>query len=383
MTKQDDDTSRPRAISRRELIKLAATAGLLAGCRPLEQLVTPTSAPAATNTPVPTATSTPTPVPPPTRVPTPTVVMPTPLAVRRPDIIQMYPAVPSKVVYTRHAGVWSGKSLVPAAIRKMLDASITALTGQNDARAAWAALFAPDERIAIKINTFRNSLIWTHIPLVKAVTDSLQAAGIPPEQIFVFDYFTNELQTAQFTINRDGPGVRYYGTDSNYTTKVQICDRNIRLSDVLLNCHAVINMPVLKSHMITGLTFGMKNHYGTIDNPEALHYGDECIPALNALPPIKDRTRLIIGDILEACLEHTSRFPYWEADMKGDSILMSFDPVAHDAVGLDLFKQFVTAAKGDPTARAETAKVWLDNAVKLGLGTNDPQNIKRVEVALK
>jgi len=84
-----------------------------------------------------------------------------------------------KVVQAHHAGAWEGETLVPGALRQMLDASFRELTGLNDAREAWAALFAPDERIAIKVNAFRNSVIWTHVPLVAAVSDALQEAGFP------------------------------------------------------------------------------------------------------------------------------------------------------------------------------------------------------------
>lgn len=79
-------SSHSRGISRRKFIKLAAMTGLLAGCRPLEKLVTPT--------------------------------------LRQPEIIRFYPDGPSKVVHTHHVGVWDGDDLVPAAIRQMFEASI-------------------------------------------------------------------------------------------------------------------------------------------------------------------------------------------------------------------------------------------------------------------
>ena len=110
--------------------------------------------------------------------------------------LKFFPTIPSKVIQTHHSGVWSDKTLVPGALRQMLDASITRLTGLNDAREAWAALFKPGERIAIKVNTFRNSRIWTHSPLVLQVTNSLQDAGIPAEQITIYDYKSSELSTA-------------------------------------------------------------------------------------------------------------------------------------------------------------------------------------------
>ncbi|MBN1977633.1 MAG: DUF362 domain-containing protein, partial [Anaerolineae bacterium] len=232
-------------------------------------------------------------------------------SVSRENVLKFHPDAPSRVVRAHHAGVWTGTPteladsseennlLAPKALREMLDASITELTGLDKASDAWSVLFSPDERIAIKVNAFRNGLIWTHAPLVTAVTDSLQDAGIPAEQIVIFDYYTRELEKAGFAINEDGPGVRCYGTESNYTQEGTVKGRDIELSDILLACDALINMPILKSHMIAGISFAMKNHYGSISGPSLLHSNiGRAMAELNALSPIKDRTRLIVGDAL-------------------------------------------------------------------------------------
>jgi len=289
----------------------------------------------------------------------------------------------SKVVRARHAGVWDGEALAPEAIRQMLNASITELTGLNDAGAAWASLFDPGERIAIKVNAFRNSIIWTHVPLVMAVTECLQEVGVPAEQIVIFDYYTSELEEAGYPVNEDGPGVRCYGTDSDYTAGWTVTDIGTELSDILLNCDALINMPVLKAHMISGITFAMKNHYGTLRRPESLHRNiGRAIAELNALPPVEDRTRLIIGDVLTACLRYANSYPYWESDFTGDSILMSFDPVAHDTVGLQTLSQLLTDDGGNPAAITGMATPCLESGAELGLGANDLDNIDLVEVSL-
>ena len=250
---------KPKKISRREFIKLAALAGLLARCRQAEQVVI-TATPAPTRPPVMTARG--------------------------------------KVVQAQHAGAWSGETLVPGALRQMLDASITNLTGVDDATEAWAFLFDPGERIAIKVNTIAGSDYWTHPPLVTAVTERLQEAGVPAEQIVIFDRSGGELAAAGYEINQDGPGVRCYGTDNAYTPGWSLMERQIELSDVLLGCDALINMPLLKQHAYCGISFALKNHYGTFDRPETFHRPriDTAIAELNGLTEIKDRTRLIIGD---------------------------------------------------------------------------------------
>jgi hypothetical protein len=365
MREQSHSNTRTRSISRRGFLKIAA-ASLLAGCSPAQQpVLTPTDEPTVALTSAPTLT------------PVPTVT------VRRPEVIQMYPDVHSKVVQAHHAGVWGGEVLAPEAIRQMLDASITELTGLNDAAEAWSALFAPDERIAIKVNAFRNSIIWTHVPLVMAVTECLQEAGVPAEQIVIFDYYTSELEEAGYPLNQDGPGVRCYGTDIQYTDGWEVAGRKIQISDILLDCDALINMPVLKSHMISGLSFAMKNHYGTISNPGGLHSNiGRAMAELNALPPIQDRTRLIVGDVLTACINYRNSYPYWDSDWTGDSILVSFDPVAHDTVGLETLSRLKTDDGGNPAAIINMATPCLESGAELGLGTNDPNNMEFVEINL-
>jgi hypothetical protein len=292
-------------------------------------------------------------------------------------------ATSSRVVRTSGKGVWDGDSLSPAVLRRMLDASITKMTGLDDARAAWASLFSPDDKIAIKVNTFRNSLIWTHVPLVTAVTDSLQDSGVPAEQITITDYYTSELETAGFAVNRDGAGIRCYGADDKYEEKVNVGDATVRLNPVLVECTALINMPVLKSHMITGITFAMKNHYGSVNIPSLLHSAPwDKMAALNALPQIKDRTRLVLGDVLEANLQYENSFPYWQADYRGDSILMSFDPVAHDTVGLDMLTGLLAEKGVTHMPNLDSAQSCLESGAGLGIGTNLAENIEITELAV-
>jgi uncharacterized protein (DUF362 family) len=315
---------------------------------------------------------------------------------RRPDVIRFYPDVSSRVIHTHHAGVWKGTPqgdvieednalLDSTALRQMLDASIVALTGLQDAHEAWSALFSPNERVALKVCTFAcnggGSEISTHPPLVMAVAGALQEVGIPAEQIVIFDRRTAELKGAGFTINRNGEGVRCYGTGFGQTGWT-LLDSPIKLADVLLECDALINIPLLKAHGIGGMTFALKSHYGTFDKPQDYHRGtiERAIAELNTLPPIKERTRLTIGDVLAVSTTPHASEPYWTLDVVGDSILMSFDPVAHDTVGLDLLNTFIK--NGSSRYNTSLANRWLKNAADLGLGTNDMANIELIDLRL-
>lgn len=288
-----------------------------------------------------------------------------------------YPEASSTVVEASHSGVWSGGSLVPEVLREMLDASITVLTGIEEPVEAWAELFAPDERIALKVNTIAAKT--SHIPLVMAIADRLQSIGVPAEQIVIFDRQTYELQNTGFPVNRDGDDVRCYGTDDAYTPGWEVEGVDINLSDILLEADALINVPLLKLHGMTGISFALKNHYGTFSAPWKLHGSKKVkgLAGLNLLEPIREKTRLIVGDMLGICTRS------WETEFQHDAILMSFDPVAHDTIGL---RRFVEAFKMDrdmePRNTVPMATSWLQAGQEMELGAHDEAFIDLVEVEL-
>ncbi len=330
----------------------AAAGGLLSACaRESTSAALATGGNAATGLPAASATPEPT------------------AAARRPEVVRFYPDVPSKVVRARHAGVSQDGSLSPAALREMLDSSITELTGLYEASEAWGALFAPEERVAIKVNAGWSGI---HPPLVMAVTERLQQAGVPPEKIVIYEDHTTRLEIAGFPINEDGPGVRCYGDAGYDPYEWTLVDEAVMLNSVLMSCDALINMPVLKTHSMAGISCALKNHYGSFHKPSAYHHPRlaEGIGGLNALPPIRDRTRLIVADALDL---------NFGSDRLEESILMGFDPVAIDAVGLQLCIGLRTSAGRSTEATLRLASGWLEAAARRGVGTNDPRSIELAE----
>lgn len=350
--KESGQSGRP--IKRRTFLKGAAlgTAGLMAGSSRVAQAMAPRTA----------------------------VKAKTGMKSFRSDIMRVYPEGKSKVVQTRYTGVWTGEPPVlnEDVLRQMLDASITELTGLNKAPEAWAALFKPDERIGIKVNTLfpRDS---THASLVAGVTKSLREAGIPAEQIIIFD--RSGLEEAGYSINADGPGVRCSYT--KYKEERPFVEGTVRLSDILLECDALINVPILTGITFfgAGISFALKNHFGTFDRPRDFH-GEKFVAGvteLNNLPDIKDRSRLIIGDIL---ISKSYRSAYGRYVIAGNKILMSFDPVAHDSVGAQIANAAYAAEGKENPAVIKQAVPWLRRASEMGLGTASSENIDLVEINL-
>ena len=70
-------------------------------------------------------------------------------------------------------------------------------------------------------------------------------------------------------------------------------------------------------------------------------------------------------------------------DAIGDSISMSFDPVAHDALGLQILTEMIEASDEGFAWADRLANPWLENGAVLGLGTNDPDNMDLVEASVR
>jgi uncharacterized protein (DUF362 family) len=171
-----------------------------------------------------------------------------------------YPEAPSRVVSVHRPGA-VGADLMPVSqevVGHMLDAAMRRLTGLADAIQPWRLLFDADERVAIKVNTIAGSRFHTHAQVVLAVGQRLLDAGLPAEQIVIFDRSSSELERAGYTINRDAPGIRCYGSDGSYTAGWSMMDTPVAVSSILLECDALINIPVLKQHSIAGISFTMK-----------------------------------------------------------------------------------------------------------------------------
>jgi hypothetical protein len=61
---------------------------------------------------------------------------------------------------------------------------------------------------------------------------------------------------------------------------------------------------------------------------------------------------------------------------------MSYDPVAHDTVGLQVLTQALEDEGGNPAPLTSMAMPCLESAAELGLGTNDPAKMDLKEMNL-
>jgi uncharacterized protein (DUF362 family) len=282
----------------------------------------------------------------------------------------------------------AGKSLAQPqleAVEGMINAVLTTLADGADN--PWSVILpgiTNCTRIGLKVNCL-NSYLPTSPAVVRAIIKSLQAhhPDLCPGNIIVWDrrldelngagkYTSDHLQGAHLvgtlnsTTDSKGPG---YSNQSfgNFQGKTP------RLSRILLEqTDVTINLPVLKMHGQSGVTAALKNIYGIIDIPGEYHTSPErgtdlqtALPALYAIPPIRDGIKLTIVDTLRTVVNGNTDSM---SDAKPGRIFGSLDPLAVDYYALDLLNQMRAAHRPSlPPIDSELTQ-WLDKAYAMGLG---------------
>ena len=380
-------------ISRRSFLGLGVgtLTAWLAGCRRAAIAPAATPSPTAfeqappTTSPSPTSSpqhSTATSIPPtytsvfptPTRPPVPTPE-PAP-APSRPELMAHWPAtVASRVVLVRHTGVWASAAPDPAIVLQMLDAGLGTLTGTADVLAVWRALFDPGEQVLLKVNCIAYGGP-TQPAVAYGVAQRLQDAGLPAENVLIFDRTDDELAAAGYALNESGPGVRCHGSRGQ-GSEAALTQATVRFYQELDATDAIVNIPTPKQHSGAGVSAALKNHYGSVNRPGTLHsnWCDPAIAQLNAQPNVRDKTRLIVGAALNVSPCD------WNQPERENALLFSFDPVALDTVGRDILVRHRQALGLDVGYLVEGAR-HLSTAQALGLGATDPSLIDLREVVL-
>jgi len=268
---------------------------------------------------------------------------------------------------------------VDAAIaRRLVDQAVMTLAGKDDVAKAWGTFVSPKDRVAIKFNgLFRRAT--THPEIIGAVTQGLVASGVDPAKIVVYDRSDKDMGTTGLTINREGKDVRICGTEGNYGESAKAGPVDTKLAKMLLEADVLINIPMMKSHVRCSSTGALKNHLGTVPNAGAFH-NDFCaaIADLNALKPIKDKTRICIADALYSLWDGG---PMFRANARWDyhGVVASVDPVALDAT-LDDIIRVKREEKGLKPHHSDPKHIA--RAAELGLGEADLKKIKRVEMEI-
>jgi hypothetical protein len=307
---------------------------------------------------------------------------------------------PGRVVWVHDPAVasWDGKTgnwwdenvTSQSETDRMLNESLISLTGQNNEKNAWRALFRhynsnqgrknqsykPGEKIAVKINT-NNTYSHQDSPELNAspqlVLSTLKSlvneAGIPQKNITVFDasrFITDNIfnkchqvfPDVVFVDNTGGDGrVKSAYADNAILYSVDNGKLATGLATCAVEADYLINMALLKGHVGQGVTLCAKNYYGvtSIDKNWRNNAHNNFNPDRQGKPQYltfvdflahKDlgaKTMLFLIDgIYGSKLVNGIPDPKWKMEPFNNgwacSLFASQDPVAIDAVGLDFLR---------------------------------------------
>lgn len=233
-------------------------------------------------------------------------------------------------------------------MRRGLAAGIEALTGASGAD-AWRQFFRPDENIAVKVNCIAGPALSSSPALTKALVEELTAAGHPAARIWIYDRTSAELEEAGYELSRDERGVKCMGADEiGYDGEVTpIGDTGTWFSLIVSQwADAIINMPIGKDHDLCGISGALKNHFGSISNPNKLHYPDlsAAIADVAAAEPITGKQRLVVYDLLRVCYDGGPAYKPATTKPYG-AVLIATDPVAADITVAGLLDELRAAAR--------------------------------------
>jgi len=291
------------------------------------------------------------------------------------------------VIVRSPRAIASGRKVNREIVERMVEAGVTRLTGAPAPVQAWRRIFAPGDVIGIKVNCLGAPTTRTHVEVTMAIAQGLQRAGVAARNLIIYDRLTDELRRAGYPVNT-GAGLRCYGSDqrgydSEPTTAGEVGSCFSRI--VSEDCTALINVPLLKDHDVAGVSISLKNHFGSINNPNKLHL-DHCCPYaadVNLAPAIRRKQRLVICDALEVIYDGGPTYRPATTSTYG-ALLIGTDPVAVDRAGWQIIEDLRARAKLKPLRAVgrEPRYITVAGDSRHRLGVADPARIRRVEVTV-
>jgi len=282
----------------------------------------------------------------------------------------------SRVVVAERPNYGAGSKVDKTVVKEAVDAMVKKLSGKTNVDEAWRTFVSPRETVALKFNgLFRRAS--TSPALVWAVCRGLVNAGLAPEKIIVFDRNEVDFRNAGIRPFEDLPKVRFLTGNAAWGEDVQAGPIKTRITRILAkDADAIINLPRLKHHVIAGVTLAMKNHVGSVPNPKDYHDHIDAIAELNALPTIRDKTRLAICDAIVGLFDGGPRFRGSHLTWKANALFAGTDVVAFDAVGAEMLRKARMAKKAGPTKPDPS---HIAHAGQIGLGTADLNKIEIIK----
>jgi hypothetical protein len=325
-----------------------------------------------------------------------------------------------KVAEVSHPGSVVDGKVNREAVQEMMRRGMLGLTGEKEPVAAWRRFFAKGDVVGIKVNPVGQPHAISNHAVVLEIIENLRQAGLPPEDILVFDRYRDQFIGAGYrdilpegvrwdaaAPAFDGVQLDIAGYDPEVFLDLPLVGKGIhdpndpraRRSHVALivtqKVTKIINVPVLKDHGTGGVTLALKNmSHGMVNNVARSHAAAEVnacgqfIPAVVSLPAIRGKVVLHILDGLKAVYEggpSADRRHVWERK----TLSFATDPVAMDRLGWEVVdakrKEMglppVGESKWQGVSFRQPEHIFFASA--LGLGESDRDKIEHVRVSLE
>jgi len=270
-------------------------------------------------------------------------------------------------VHGRSDFVVRGRRVHQSVLAEMLEQVIRGVTGAGTFSDGWRHILRADDVVGLKFNSSGAEGLGVSEDFGDAVITSLLAAGFEPRQIVAIEA-PGEV-SARHGLVSEQPGWQRVETEFG--------SGRDQLSDVLDRVTAIVNIPFLKDHNITGVTCACKNlSHGLVKHPARFH-GNHCSPYIAdiiALPQIRSKVRLHLVNALRVVFDGGPE-PHDEGTWDAGVILAGRDPVAIDALGLEIInsqRAILGLAKVDSPVRKS---VYLEAAAERGLGVADTRRL--------
>ncbi len=247
----------------------------------------------------------------------------------------------TKVVLIRDKAVLGADGKCnPDTIQSMLDQSINELFDVKSPVDAWSAMFKPSDIVGIKTN------VWGPLPTPPELEQSLKK------------------------------GVMSAGVKE---TNISIDDRGILSNDVFNNATALINTRPMRTHHWAGVGGLLKNYIMFVPEPWTYH-DNSCadLAKLWELPAVKGKTKIQILVMLTPLFHGIGAHHFdKEFTWKYNGLLVGTDPVALDAVGLQILmaKRLSYFGEERPMKPSPHHIAFADTKHKLGVADMSKINL--------
>lgn len=288
-------------------------------------------------------------------------------------------------------------------IRSMLLRGITNLTSKTTAREAWRSLVSTQDVVGIKVFSPPGPNSGTRPAVVAATIEGLLDAGLPSQQIIVWDRQQTDLRLATYFDFVEKYGVRVAGSaqagydtnafydsafignlvwgDSEFGFKGPGVGRKSFVSKLVSReMTKIINITPLLNQNDAGVSGNLYSlALGSVDNVARFENDPErlatAVPEIYAMTNLSDHVVLNIVDALICQYEGGDRgLLHYSAPL--NELRFSRDPVALDVLSIQELEKQRKAAKA-PGVKPDVE--LYNNAALLELGVN---NLKRINVEI-